>query len=276
MRNERARELTDKALTQLSEALAAGKSDTLEAFLRIAARFRHYSFRNQMLIATQRPDATQVAGFRAWKKLGRFVRAGEKGILIVAPVPIPQGGPAANGESAPPEMRFKAAYVFDISQTEGEPLPELDAVSGDPGAHPQVVRELVARKGITLEYVDDLPGALGTSSGGRIRIVRDLTPGREFEVLVHELAHEMLHRDADRATRSHAVCETEAEAVAFIVCEAIGLTTGTAAADYIQLEQGSAELLAASLARIRDAAAEILETILGEGQKLTAPEAASA
>src|SRR5262249_44420772 len=155
----------------------------------------------------------------------------------------------------PPEVRFRAAYVFDISQTEGKPLPKLEVISGDPGVYTQLARELVARKGIALEYVDELSGALGTSSGGRIRILKELPAGSEFEVLVHELAHEMLHRDAERATCSQGVLETEAEAVAFIVCEAIGLTTGSAAADYIQLQQGSAELLAASLGRIRATAA---------------------
>lgn len=83
---ERIQQLTDDALRQLCEALSAGKSETLKRYLSAMAKFHRYSFGNQLLIAFQRPDATHVAGFKRWKKLGRYVKAGEKGIIIIAPM----------------------------------------------------------------------------------------------------------------------------------------------------------------------------------------------
>ncbi len=104
--------------------------------------------------------------------------------------------------------------------------------------------------------------ALGVSRGGRISIRPDLEPAVAFSVLAHELAHELLHRGEDRPA-SKTVRETEAEAVAFVVCQAIGLETGTAASDYIQLFDGKAETLAASLDRIQKTAAEIIAALHG-------------
>lgn len=261
MKAEEARRRTDEALANLEEALAAGKSDALEAYLKMAARFHHYSFGNIMLIASQRPDATQVAGFRTWKKLGRYVRKGEKGIVIIAPMLI-KNREATSGEDES-FLRFRAVYVFDVSQTDGEPLPELATVQGDPAAHTQRLKAFVAEKGISLEYAADLEGADGRSHGGRIQLLAGLSAAEEFSVLAHETAHELLHKDRSPEARlPKVVRETEAEAVAFVVTHATGLDTGTAASDYIQLYQGSAETLAASLDRVQKAAAEIL-TFLG-------------
>jgi hypothetical protein len=103
-------------------------------------------------------------------------------------------------------------------------------------------------------------GADGVSRGGRISIRPGLAPAQEFSVIVHELAHELLHRGEDRP-QSKTVRETEAEAVAFVVCQAIGLETGTAASDYIQLYDGKTDTLAASLNRIQYIASEIIMSI---------------
>ncbi|MGD9789002.1 MAG: ImmA/IrrE family metallo-endopeptidase, partial [Phycisphaerales bacterium] len=113
------------------------------------------------------------------------------------------------------------------------------------------------------------------SRGGRISIRVGLEPANEFSTIVHELAHELLHRGEDRKTISKTVRETEAEAVAFVVTSAIGLNTGTAASDYIQLYQGNAETLAASLDRIQHVAAGIIAATGQPDQKGNAqPEAA--
>jgi len=132
------------------------------------------------------------------------------------------------------------------------------AASGDPGARTAVLRCAIEARGIVIDDLDTLPGgALGTSSGGRIQIVKALAPAEAFVVLVHEFAHELLHRSADRPA-SRDTRELEAEAAAFVVGEAIGLDVADAARDYIHLYRGDREALLASLDRIRSAAATIL------------------
>jgi len=211
--------------------------------------------------------AGELAGYQAWRKLGRFVRKGEKGIVIIAPIV------RRNHEEDRREMDstaadshdrfvagFKAAYVF-VSQTDGEPLPELAEVTGDPAGRTDKLRGLAGELGIAVEYEDDLGGADGVSSGGRIALRRGQTPAEEFSTLAHELAHEMLHRGQDRSATTRTIRETEAEAVAFVVCRAAGLRTNGAAADYIQLYHGDKETLAASLARIQQAATRIIQAV---------------
>lgn len=265
MKTEQAKQLTQDALDELTGALKAGRSEALTAYLRAMSHFHQYSFGNIMLIWSQKPDATRVAGFRTWKKLNRYVRKGEKGIAIIAPMLVraKQDDEAAERSDDDNEkmLRFRVVYVFDVSQTDGEPLPEFEKVSGDPGEHTERLEAFVRGRGITIEYADDLNGAHGVSRGGSITLLRDLTTAEHFAVLVHELAHEMLHRDPETRPKSRTVRETEAEAVAFVVSAAIGLETGTAASDYIQLYQGDAETLAASLDRIQRSSAEIIEAL---------------
>lgn len=261
MKAEEAKKLADQALDRLASSLAAGKSEALSAYLSAMGRFHDYSFGNIMLIVSQKPDATQVAGFHAWRKLGRFVKKGEKGIVIVAPMLIKAKGRAADAEEEKKILRFKAVYVFDLSQTDGEPLPEFACVGGNPNGHTDRLKALVAEKGIALDYAEHLLGARGRSHGGRIELLSGMKPAEEFSVLAHELAHEMLHKDEHRKTSTKIVRETEAEATAFVVCQAIGLDAGTHSADYIQLYAGDADTLAASLDRIQKTAAEIIAAI---------------
>ena len=122
------------------------------------------------------------------------------------------------------------------------------------------MRAAIIDRGIAVEYIDDLGGALGTSAGGRIQVLNGLAPAEELMVLAHEWAHELLHRNSDRPT-SRDTRELEAEAAAFVVGEAIGLDAAQAARDYVQLYRGDREALAASLDRIQRAAATILSAI---------------
>jgi len=265
MKAEEAKKLADQALDQLAAALQAGKSDALTAYLETMGRFHHYSWGNVMLIVMQRPDATHVAGFNTWKTLGRFVKKGEKGIVVIAPMRIKpkEEKPADAGEDRT-ILRFKAVYVFDVSQTDGEPLAEFARVGGNPNGHTDRLKTLVAEKSITLEYSADIGSAHGLSHGGKITLRPDLSPAEEFSTLTHELAHEMLHRGDRRKSTSKTVRETEAEAVAFVVCQAIGLDLNGAAADYIQLYNGDKNTLAESLGYIQQTAAEILAAITHE------------
>jgi antirestriction protein ArdC len=262
MKTEQVKQVTDKALGQLITALEQGQSATLIRYLAAMARFHRYSFYNVMLIHTQREDASHVAGFHSWRKMGRFVRKGEKGILILAPMIFKHAeAEAAKSDEEKTIVRFKAAYVFDVSQTDGEPLPEFATVQGDPADHLERLKQFVSSRGITLEYSSSIAPARGVSRGGSIALLPDLSLADEFAVLSHEIAHEMLHRGERRSNATKTIRETEAEAVAFVVCQSIGLETGTAASDYIQLYSGDRDTLAASLAFIQQTACEIIAAI---------------
>lgn len=265
MKAEHARKMTDDALAALTEALQQGRSEALTRYLAVMARFHRYSFGNILLIMLQKPDATHVAGFHTWKDMGRYVKKGEKGIAIMAPMIFRRRESETHPEE--PErsiVRFKAVHVFDVTQTEGQALPEFARIGGDPGACIDRLKACIADRGIRLSHEGIQNGALGVSTGGEIRYRADLTPAQTFEVLAHELAHEMLHHGEGAERGGKAVVETEAEAVAFVVCHAVGLQTGTASSDYIQLHRGTKEMLAASLERIQKTAASILLAVLAE------------
>jgi hypothetical protein len=156
---------------------------------------------------------------------------------------------------------FRAAYVFDQSQTEGDPLPEFAAVQGDPQHYSQRLKDVIATAGISITYNPDIAPAHGVSRGGAIDVLPGLPGAEEFSVLVHEFAHERLHKGERRRQTSKTLRETEAEAVAFVVTSSIGLETTTAAADYIQLYNGDKNTLAESLSFIQSTATEILRAI---------------
>jgi hypothetical protein len=256
------KKLTTDALDRLATLVDERHSDQFAAFLKAMARFRRYSFHNVCLIASQRPTATRVAGFNAWCSLNRFVRKGEKGIVILAPIVLRRSGDDAD-DDAKHVSGFRAAYVFDVDQTDGEPLPTPGEASGDPGIKTTLLKNMILRQGITVESVDDLGGALGTSSGGRIQLLNGLSPATEFTTLVHEFAHELLHRASDRPT-SRDTRELEAEAVAFVVSYAIGLDVADASRDYLHLYRGDRAALAQSLTRVQQTAATILQAIDGD------------
>ncbi len=228
-------------------------------------RFYRYSWGNALLIATQRTEATRVAGFHTWRKLGRSVRKGEKGIIILAPVVVKKRVESEEGEDEQTRVfGFRAAYVFDESQTDGEPLPEFARVQGDPKDYTERLKKFIAASGIDLDYDAGIAPAHGVSSGGRMRLLPNLAPAEMFSVLVHELAHERLHHGERRSQTTKTIRETEAEAVAFVVCNSIGLDTNTAAADYIQLYNGDKQTLAESLSFIQSTAIAILAAIAPE------------
>lgn len=271
MKAEEAKKIADTALEQLSHALQQGKSEALTTYLAMMARFHRYSFGNVLLIAMQRPEATHVAGFTTWKQMNRFVKKGEKGIVIIAPMTIrSREEELRDDKPSKPILRFRGVHVFDISQTEGEPLPAPSKVQGDPSEYLARLKLHIAQRGITLDDQDLPSGADGVSRGGRISIRAGLPAAEEFSVLVHELAHELLHRSEDRKTLTKTVRETEAEAVAFVVTNAIGLDTGTAASDYIQLYDGKTETLATSLDRIQHTAAGIIAAITANNEQAEA------
>ena len=156
-------------------------------------------------------------------------------------------------------------HVFDISQTEGDEIPEFAPIHGDPGAGLKRLEGIVADFGIRLEY--DLPGcgALGVSRDGNIVVSPEMSPAETFAVLTHELAHEILHQQTGRKRQvSRTVRETEAEAVAYVVCQAMELETTTRSADYIHLYRGDTATLGESLDFIQKTAALLIKRLQEE------------
>lgn len=265
MKSEEALKQTEQGIDELICALEQGKSETLLQYLDFQARFHAYSFRNCMLIAIQNPDATFVAGFHRWRELGRFVRKGEKGIVILAPIVRrlkTADRDEASDDDAPRKVcGFRAVHVFDQAQTDGSALPEFSSIAGDPGEKLQRLVAVVAERGIELRYEASLGGADGVSEGGKIALREGMSPAEEFGVLAHELSHELLHRGERRKETTRKVRELEAEAVAYVVSRAAGLDGIRHSADYIQLYSGDKELLLASLDHIQQVAAEIIESL---------------
>ena len=271
MKREEAIKLVQSGFEQLESALKEGKSDDLMKYLTTMSRFHNYSFRNLLMIWSQREDATKVAGFRAWQKLGRMVKKGEKGIAIFAPMPFKQKeknegkrNRTDKGERKSDEevtmMGFKVVHVFDISQTEGDPLPEPSKVTGEVGANLERIQRVVVDSGIELKF-EQLDGAHGYSVGGKVVIDQSLSDAEKFQTIAHELAHERLHQGERKAVATKTVKETEAEAVGFIVSQAFGLDSMTHCADYIQLYDGNADTLRESLSHIQKTAQWIIESI---------------
>ena len=256
MKLEEVNTRTKEAVDFLVAALESGHSEVLTAYLGAMAKFHTYSFGNIMLIARQKPDASNVAGLRTWNSLGRFVKRGEKGIFILAPMvgrrsakdtatDEPSDGTTTEGHRT--LYGFRAVYVFDVTQTEGKDIPTLTEVYGDVSGYRERLFKFVEAQSVELSFSERIAPAKGLSHGGKITLLSGMQPAEEFSTLVHEIAHEMLHRGDRRTLTTKQVRETEAEAVAFVVCQSVGLQNGTASQDYNQLWHGDANLLRESL-----------------------------
>jgi antirestriction protein ArdC len=264
MKREEVSELVERGIRELNDALAAGKSDRLTQYLEVMSRFPRYSFNNCILISLQFEDAQIVQGFHAWKKMGRSVKKGEKGIGIIAPMIGRKKDEDGQADKSKDKtvFGFKVVHVFDVSQTEGDDMPEFAQVAGDPGESIPAVEALICSWGIELLYEVIPGGADGVSKKGTIVIDPTLEPPKTLLTLVHEAAHEKLHFDAERRKETtKTVRETEAEAVAHVVCRALGLETIDHCADYIQLYNGDVEVLTKSMDYIQKTAASILDGI---------------
>jgi antirestriction protein ArdC len=260
-----AQQLIRENVQYLIAQLEAGHSNALTAFLDAMAHFHHYSLGNVLLIARQRPGATHVAGMRIWNQLGRRVKRGEKGIMILAPMITkyrqkPQEHLATEeSDDRKPVLRgFRHVYVWDEAQTEGAALATLGETTGEVGNYLDRLREFVLSRGISLEYREDIRPALGISYGGRIALLPGQSQAEEFTALVHETTHELLHHAGQHTGQT--VRETEAEAVAFVVARAVGLNASTSIC-YIQLYHGDAELLIESLEIVQQTASLILSAL---------------
>ncbi len=247
--NDRASQLITTALDQLAAALAAGHSTSLTAVLKTMARFHRYSWTNQLLISMQRPEATRVAGFRTWLTLGRAVRRGEKGIAILAPMMRRDRSLDDVDEHLPRVVGgFRTVFVFDVAQTDGEALPDFARPVGDPGSAIETLESFLSSRGIRCARASRRSAVRrahwGRATADASRSETTWLQRRPSPRLLHEAAHELLHRDPVVGRLTHTVRELEADAVACVVAEALGIEALDASRDYIHLHQGSAELLA--------------------------------
>src|ERR1700755_573464 len=163
LKQQTAKEAIAANVQALIEQLEQGHSDALTAYLTAMGRFHNYSFGNILEIARQKPDATRVAGLYAWNQLGRKVKKGERGIRILAPM---IGIRRKKNEETEKDIRiqnqavlggFRAAYVFDVSQTEGNPLPEFsERISGNAGEYRDRLVDFVIGQGIELEFKESI------------------------------------------------------------------------------------------------------------------------
>lgn len=221
-----------------NETNAARQSELFRNYLKTSAAFWDYSWHNQMLIWRQRPDASFVGGFNTWLKCGRYVRKGEKGIAILAPMFFKDKRRAPDGSEGEARIWFKVVYVFDIAQTDGTPLPELPSKSvGERGEEMlQRLLKFADSRGIVVRFVEKccLNGAAGTSRGKEIEIrTSDADVTTQAATLAHEIAHSLLHwtedghkittRDGREIGKQQR--ELEAEATAYVVGSYFGITS---------------------------------------------------
>jgi len=220
-----------------NETDAARQSQLFRDYLRTSAAFWDYSWHNQMLIWRQKPDASFVGGFNTWLKCGRYVRKGEKGLAILAPMFFKDKRQTTDGvEAEKQRICFKVVYVFDISQTDGTPLPEMPTKSVGERGQDMLNRLLrfAESRGISVRFVQkcSLNGAAGTSKGAEIEIrtsETDITT--QAATLAHEIAHSLLHftpdgkrittRDGKEIDKQQR--ELEAEATAYVVGSYFGI-----------------------------------------------------
>lgn len=262
--------MTDKlraAHDKLQEAVAEiASGDDWKRMLQIASKFHRYSFNNHLMIFLQRPDATVVAGFNRWKSLGRFVKKGEKGIAIFAPCKYKTKIEDDNGEEKNVQQirGFRVVHVFDISQTKGDELPDLDAVRPKllDGSAPDGVWNALEAHAVSIGY-EVIRHQRGGENGycdflnKQIAVRPDVSPAQAVKTLIHELGHALLHSEGPIPSRE--VAEVEVESVAFIVCDAIGLDAGHYSFAYVtRWAEGSTDIVKETAERAIGCAKEIL------------------
>jgi hypothetical protein len=266
----------DAAHQQLVVAVEAlTSSEDWRRYLEVMSRFHSYSATNCLMIAFQRPDATRVAGYKTWTTFGRQVQKGAKGIAIWAPVTYKVE--AADDEPEPDAARrcvgFRLAYVFDVADTEGDPLPESPAparlLAGEaPAGMWDALAAQVLAAGYRIELVEAIahsPGANGTTSP-LDRVVQIATSERSAaamcKTLAHELAHVLLHADALQTGNLERVrAEVEAESVAYLVCAGFGLDSMDYTLGYVtNWSDGDADQVLATAATVQRCARAILES----------------
>ena len=270
----------DEVLKRLKEGVdGIQQSDNFRKFLLTMAKFHDYSIGNLILIMLQKPNATRVAGFSTWKDLGRSVKKGEKGIAILAPCLPPRGTKTTPPEDTEAEdgetkeerehegirpLYFKVVHVFDLSQTEGKPLPEFEVPVLTGEANEELfnsVMHLAESQGVEVSFESrpqQEPDIKGMYYGKTIWVRPEEPRAQQLKTLIHEVAHyysegvfQIPRRDA----------ETVAESVAFTIGAHFGFDTGTRSFPYVALWAKDKKVLEANLAAIRTVSAKIIDAL---------------
>ncbi len=265
-RKERAAQLAatvDLACERLAQQLADGHSREYLEVLKFFSMFHRYSATNCLLIRSQRPHASRVAGLKRWNALGYTVRKGERGIWIWAPVTKKIDEVEAS-EPREVVVGFRPAPVFDAGQLNeigDKPLPTLFASLPDDAAplYHQVRQRIEAERIVVAEHPLP-PGVQGVSLGGSILLRPGLDSRNRLFTLLHEYAHEVAHRGEAQRAKLRETREFEAESTAFVVAAALGLEIPTSA-DYLLSHGATAESLRASLGAVQGLARRVLAVV---------------
>lgn len=252
---------------ELIEHLETGVSKVLSSerwreWLWLQARFHRYSATNTWLILLQRPDATRVAGFHTWKQMGRWVRSGENGIRILAPLWKTKEHPET-GEEMRVIVSYKRVTVFDVTQTSGKPLPRVgEELAGDSQAAKVLEQALLEVIPLPVTEEEIPGGAKGYyhPREHRIALQRGLSMDQRVKTLVHEYTHGLLHhKEAKRVPQEHQ--EAVAEGVAFVVCYYFGIHTGQYSFDYVANWAQDVALIRAVSSEIQETACRIIDQV---------------
>ncbi len=282
-REDKLKELTDK----LQDGVKAVRdSAEYKKLLSVMAKFPHYSLNNCMLIAMQKPDATLCQGYNAWKKMGRYVKKGERGIRIIAPAPYTiqkevdkkdkSGKVICDGDGEPVKetkefqvMSYKAETTFDVSQTDGKELPRVgvDELKGDVDKYKVLMEVLEKISPVPIGFEDIKTGAKGYyhTEDKRITIQSGMSELQTLKTCIHEITHSMLHGDKS-ASYSKNRKELEAEGVASVVLNFMGYDTGAYSYPYLAGYTTDADMkeLHSSLGTIRKTSSMIISKVEDE------------
>lgn len=279
-RIERIQDLSEKLEKGLKDLI---DSDNYRKYLGTMSRFHNYSYRNCLLITAQCPNATHIAGYNDWrKKFHRFVKAGEKCIWIFAPVPVLKkieiegkdnttyetlvdtDGKPEKDTAEKIQMFYKPVPCFDISQTDGVPLPEIvHKLDFEVDGYDRLMDAIKNISPVPISFEDIYTNANGyyDISNNRIVVRNDLSEAQSVKTALHEIAHSMMH-DKDSIVNKSWVREIEAESVAFIVCSYVGIDTADYSFGYITgWADGRLEDFKASLGRIKDTSSNIIDRL---------------
>lgn len=233
-RNEKVTETYDKLVKGVNDIFTSGK---YADFIKFYSKFHKYSFENAILIYLQKPDSTYVAGYTAWQKLKRNVKKGEKGIAIFAPlikkeIKITEDG---NGDEKSKLFGFKIVYVFDVSQTEGEELPELCQELKEEIVPENLYEKLIMISPVPVRVDKIIGSAKGYFNIERKEIVlsKKINGTQKIETLVHEIAHAYVEKDFIKNEDDRSRAEVIAEGTAYTVLNTLGIETKEYSFGYI-------------------------------------------
>ena len=293
---QKVKEITDKLEEGLKELF---ESEKYKSYLSTMSKFHNYSFNNTLLIAMQKPEATLVAGYQAWQKnFNRHVNKGEKGIRILAPAPYkikeerdkldPVTGEVMLDKDGMPQTEeveikipaFRAVSVFDISQTDGEPIPELEAkeLLSTVEGYEDFIKAITYVAPAPIGF-EDIPGdskGYFNTVENRIAVQEGMSESQTLKTMVHETAHSMLHNkevnkeDILAPAKDRNTKEVEAESIAYTVCQHFGIDTSEYSFGYIAGWSSGRDMkeLKSSLDTIRRTASELITGIEGQLKEL--------